>query len=340
MRIFTLVFAGLLTGTSVTALTVATFDDLTLHGTDTEYVNYASMGADVGFNDGLAFFPCVYDTSYGDSLWEGGFAYSNWTDSISSANWADSVAGRPSMQYAAKTGIGYAGSANYAVAFCSNPLTYANNINLKLTGAAIGQPVSGFYITNTSYAYSSMKYGDEFDTAFTSGDWFLLTIKGYSDSVLTTDSVNFYLADYRFSHADSDYIVDTWLWVNLLPLGHVDSLQFSLSSSNNTAGSVDVPSYFCMDDFTTDETGLSVKNIQPAYVAKVYPNPAINTLYIEVTDKTLQQVSVIDMTGNVVLTNPITTEKLELNISSLSAGNYLLQMTGAGKTANVKFVKQ
>jgi len=294
----------------------------------------------VGFNDGLAYFPCVYDTSYGDSMWMGGFAYSNWSDSTSSPDWADSVSNRPVLQYAAKTGGGYGGSAKYAVVYCNNPVTYASVVNMKLTGPAQGQPVSGFYATNTSYAWSSMKYGDQFDSAFHTGDWFLLTIKAYHGGVLGTDSVNFYLADYRFAHADSDYILNTWQWVNLLPLGHADSLQFALSSSNTTGGYLDVPSYFCMDNFTTNETGLSVSNTQPGYMAKVYPNPASSVLYVELADKEVQQLAVLDRTGRELMTCTVTTGQAEVNIATLPAGVYELVLQGNGKGGTVRFVKQ
>ena len=336
MRTFTLLFSALVLGTAANAQTVATFDDLILHGSDTEYVNYSAPGTNTGFSDGLAYFPCVYDTSsmYGNS-WAGGFAYSNWTDSTTVAGFgADSVFYQDlSLEYTAKTGKGYGGSANYAVVFCSNPVTYAYSINLPLTGGAVGQPVRGFYVTNTCYAYSSMKYGDDFNTAFTDSSWFLLTVKGYVGGVLTTDSVNFYLAD-------TGNIVNTWEWVNLLPLGHVDSLQFSLSASNNTGGYMDVPAFFAMDNFTTNESDASVKNVQAAYVAKVYPNPAVNTLYVDVTDNSVQQLSVKDMAGNVISTYTVTGNHNEINTANLAAGMYMLQLSGNGKTASTKFVKQ
>ena len=128
---------------SVKAQTIADFEALSLSKADTAYINYSSPLADVGFNNGLAHFPCVYDTAYG-GYWSGGFAYSNWTDSVTSGY---------TNQYSAKTAIGFAGSQKYAVAYG------VTNI-LNLTGAAMGQSVNGFYITNNTYAYNSMRDGD------------------------------------------------------------------------------------------------------------------------------------------------------------------------------------
>ena len=327
MRTFTLLFSALVLGTAVKAQTVATFDDLSLPTTDTYYVNYTAFGTNVGFSDGLAFFPCFYDTSGGYTYWNY-FAYSNKTDSVTSGY---------GNQYSAKTAIGYGGSAKYAVAFCSNPVTYAFTMNLPLTGGAVGEPVNGFYITNSTYAYNSMAPGYPAEPPakkFDSSDWFLLTVKGYVGGVLTTDSVNFYLAD-------SGNIIKTWEWVNLLPLGHVDSLQFSLNSSDTAGGfGMNTPAYFCMDNFTTDQTDASVKNVQSAYIAKVYPNPAVNTLYVDVTDNSIQLLSVTDMAGNVTSTYSVTGNHNEINTSNLAAGMYMLQLSGNGKTASTKFVKQ
>jgi hypothetical protein len=333
MRTFTLLFSALVLSTAaIHAQTVATFDTLSLSGSDTEYVNYSASGTDVGFNNGLAHFPCIYDTSNG---WVSGFVYSNRTDSVTNPGFnADSVFYQdPNKECIAKTGIGYGGSAHYAVVNCTDPVTYASSINLPLIGTAIGHTVGGFYITNSSYAYSSMKYGDDFDSAFHSGNWFLLTVRGYTGGALTADSVNFYLAD-------STYIVNTWQWVNLLPLGHVDSLQFSLSSSNTTGGYLDVPAYFCIDNFTTNETDEAVSNVPATFIAKVYPNPATNTLYIDLSDNSVQQVSVYDMAGKMIGSYPVNGNQLSINTASLPAGMYVLQLTGNGKTATARFVKQ
>ena len=103
---------------------------------------------------------------------------------------------------------------------------------------------------------------------------------------------------------------------------------------------MDVPAFFAMDNFTTNESDASVKNVQAAYVAKVYPNPAVNTLYVDVTDNSVQQLSVKDMAGNVISTYTVTGNHNEINTANLAAGMYMLQLSGNGKTASTKFVKQ
>jgi hypothetical protein len=335
MRTNTFLLSALLLITgSLNAQTVATFDDLVLTHPDTFYVNYTAPGSDVGFNDGLAHFPSVYDTGYGDTTWCY-FAYSNRTDSVTSG---------VENQYSAKTATGFGGSANYAVISCFNPVTYANSVIVNLTGAAINHPVSGFYVTNNTYAYNSMRDGDMFSRKFHNGDWFKLNVQGYSGGVLKPDSVTIYLADFLFPDTTMNYILKTWQWVNLGSLGNVDSLQFSLSSTDNSTFGMNTPAYFCMDNFTTDETAgagaLHIANELPLPVAKIYPNPAGNVLYAEILQNSVQLVSITDLSGRIIASWPVTQTRLELNTPDLAPGTYLLQLSGNGKTAGLRFVKQ
>jgi hypothetical protein len=331
MRTFTLLFSALVLGTTaMKAQTVATFETLTLATADTYYVNYSSPGADVGFNDGLAHFPCIFDTSFGFSFLSRGFVFSNKTDSVTSGF---------TNQYSAKAARGYGGSAKYAV-------SYGTQNNILLTGPAIGNPVNGFYLTNNTYAFNSMRDGDGFAKKFggTTGndpDWFKIVVRGYAGDTLKPDSVEFYLADYRFVHNDSDYIVRTWQWVNLLPLGNVDSLQLNLNSSDNGSFGMNTPAYFCIDNLVTDEAnGVSVNTTLQPLVAKVYPNPAKDMLYIDVAANAGQDITITDMAGHVLNSFNSSASHIEVNTSSLPAGMYMLQLSGNGSVASLKFVKQ
>ena len=145
-KILLSIFAVALTMTASAQLYVATFDTLSLSQADTYYVNYNSPAMDAGFNDGIAHFPYVYDSSFG-GYWDHGFSYSNMTDSVTSGYL---------NQYSAKTAKGYNNSSQYAVAWCS---LYATPARIKFTTAP-PDTVKGFYITNSTYAYNSMHDGD------------------------------------------------------------------------------------------------------------------------------------------------------------------------------------
>ncbi|XZF15331.1 DUF4465 domain-containing protein [Chitinophagaceae bacterium MMS25-I14] len=327
MRKILLFATAAICSTSLYAQTVATFDALSLAAADTFYVNYTAPGTDVGFNNGLAHFPCMYDTAYG-GLWSNGFAYSSRRDS--------STSGYTNM-YGAKAYTGYNGSDKYVVANGSGNKVF-------LLPAAQGKSVSGFYVTNSTYAYNSMRDGDFFAKKFggatgNDADWFKLTVFGYLNGAKKADSVTFYLADFRDTNNATDYIVKDWRWVNLLPLGHVDSLQFKLSSTDNGQYGMNTPAYFCMDNFTTNETSVAVPQTNTV-AAKVYPNPATDKLYIEAAANSIQQVTVYGLDGRMIFTQPVTEEKVTLNTVSLVPGAYLLQLNGADVHATVRFVKQ
>ena len=306
------------------AQTVSTFEGLSLAHPDTFYVNYSASMSDVGFNDGLAHFPCYYDTSYG-GFWNSGFAYSNMTDSTTSGFL---------NQYSARPGHGYDTSHKYAVA-------YGAQNSIKLIGAAAGNPVYGCYITNSTYAANSMRDGDPFARKFHNGDWFKLTVHGYLSGVQNPDSVTFYLADYLFPDSTMNYIVTNWRWINLMPLGHVDSLHFSLSSSDNGFYGMNTPAYFCIDNFTTAESTTLSTSFSPAFsAARAYPNPAAGELFVDLFDQSLTQAIVLDMGGRVIENYDITSMRLSINTAPLPSGTYILRLSGNGKNADTRFVKQ
>ncbi len=336
MRRFTLLCSALtLMAVSSKAQTVATFETLSLATADTYYVNYSAPGLDIGFNNGLAHFPCVYDTSYG-GYWDHGFAFSNKTDTATSGY---------TNGYSAKYGAGFGGSAKYAVAYGSYNI-------VNLVNPAIGDSVQGVYVTNNTYAYNSMrdgdgyakKFGDTTGTGITTGqgtapDWYKVTIRAYSGGVLKSDSVDFYLADFRPAGTANDSIIKGWHWVNLLPLGGVDSLSFTLSSSDNGSFGMNTPAYFCIDNFTTNKSFLSVPQVQ-AVAAKAYPNPATHTLYVDLTDDNMKQLVVIDANGSVVSSAAIDAKHIEINTAALATGVYFLKLSGENTSAALRFVKQ
>lgn len=210
---------------------VATFDDLELAAES--YWN-GSDGSG-GFISGPAFFYNSYNPDW--FSWSG-WSYSNISDNTT-AGWSN--------QYSAITGEGVhpEGGSNYGVSFASpaSGLSFAD-------GAA--HEVRGFYVTNATYAALSMKYGDDFSKKFggadgTDPDWFLLTVSGFIEGEARGD-VTFYLADFTAENPSDDYILDSWEWVDLTSLGKVDSLSFSLSSTDMGDWGMNTPAYFAMDD--------------------------------------------------------------------------------------------
>lgn len=199
--------------------------------------------------NGSAEFPITWNPDFG------GFWAADWA--ISSV--ADDTTSGPGNLYGTIAGSGNRESTTFAVG--------QDGAVIRLLGQAQGQPVRGVYVTNTTYAHNSMRDGDLFAKQFggpdgTDPDFFQLIIRGYRDSSLTSDSVSFYLADYRFEEDSLDYLVDDWQFVDLAPLGPVDSLQFTLASSDVGEFGLNTPAFFCLDDLLTydpaTEAGVAI----------------------------------------------------------------------------------
>ncbi|WP_052430376.1 T9SS type A sorting domain-containing protein [Sporocytophaga myxococcoides] len=196
-----------------------------------------------GFQSGDAFFYNNYSTLY--NSWSG-FAYTNMKDTITPKH---------GNSYSAITGSGYNASDNYIVSSAYSPAS------VRLTGELRGKTVSGFFVTNTTNTALSMKdkKNGEFGAKQFGGasgdeqDWFKLTIKGYINGEAKDNHVDFYLADYRSPDNLFDYIVNTWQWVDLTPLGNVDSLAFELSSSDVGVWGMNTPAYFAIDNFNNPQ---------------------------------------------------------------------------------------
>jgi hypothetical protein len=173
------------------------------------------------------------DSEYG--FYWNGFSYSTWRDTYTSGI---------GNQYSAITKYGYDKSDTYCIAYPDAQDT----ITLETEAE-----ISGFYITNTTYAFYSMKEGDQFTKVFggQSGeekDFFKVIIKGYDAEGGKTGEKEFYLADFRFDDNSSDYIVDEWEWVDLSVLGSVKKLQFAFDSSDKSEWGINTPTYFAMDN--------------------------------------------------------------------------------------------
>jgi hypothetical protein len=143
-------------------------------------------------------------------------------------------------------GGGVGGSASYGLFFDDS----FEDPRLVLASASV---VSGFYVTNTTYAHLSMRDGDAFAKKFggatgTDPDWLLLTVQGYDAGGAALGSVDFYLADFRSSDSAGDYILGDWTWLDLSSLGAVKQLGFSLASSDSSGGFMNTPGYFALDD--------------------------------------------------------------------------------------------
>ena len=269
-----------------------------------------------GFSLENAFLPNSYNQEW--------MSWSGWA--ISSMN--DTTTPGYLNDLSAITGGGYEGSTTYATTFV------AGESILKLQGPAEGGMVNGFYITNNTYTYLSMLNGDGFAKKFggllgDDPDFLVLTIKKYKDGELGMDSVNFYLADYRFEDNSQDYIVSDWEYLDLTSLGDVDSLSFTMASTDNNTFGMNTPAYFSMDNFETADVSVDIPQFEAA-TFKMFPNPSADFVQIEglTPFSSGENIEVRDLTGRIVLQKNVvsTNGVLSLNVGSLATGLYFVRI--------------
>ncbi|MBR6283872.1 MAG: DUF4465 domain-containing protein [Muribaculaceae bacterium] len=147
-------------------------------------------------------------------------------------------------QWHSAVGQGHNGSANYVMAFPEGQF-------VEVTNSEDGDNLLGVYVSNSAYAYNGMAVGDGFATQFSQGSWFAVNATGFNCST-QTGTVTFYLSDYRSENAADHYILDTWQWMDLRPLGKVTKVCFTLDGSDKSSYGLNTAAYFVMDDFNCE----------------------------------------------------------------------------------------
>lgn len=221
---------------------VADFENLTLSpesywdGSDSSGISLATKYTSK-FVAGNITFSNTWNSNW--NYWSDGWIYSNNSDSVTSglSNISSCVAGK-----------GANNSSNYSIG--------KNKVYFNVDTSGNSLPIDGIYVTNTTYAHNSMRDGDVFAKKFTNTDqdYYKLLITSFNNGT-DVDTVEFFLAD--FTHLDSlqDYIVNDWKYVDLSSLGLVDSIKFSLVSSDIGQFGMNTPAFFAIDNI---KQGLNI----------------------------------------------------------------------------------
>lgn len=82
-----------------------------------------------------------------------------------------------------------------------------------------------------------------------------------------------------------------------------------------------------MDDIRIlNYDGDYIKDNEYVSGMKIYPNPASDCLKIELQEITNENLSIVDVTGKIVLSETITSNNVEINISCLDSGFYIVKI--------------
>ncbi len=188
-------------------------------------------------------------------------AYMTWTG-FSYSNQMDVTTPGYNNQYSAYTGGGMGATdstgTNYAVAYVGVDWQSGTYEPIPVTVDFLDSAAlhaKGFYVSNSTYAALGMLNGGIGVKKFggSSGndpDWFRVLIWGEDYDNNPTDTITFYLADYRPGNSDDDYILDQWQWVDLQLIGKTKKLFFVLESTDSGQFGMNTPAYFCMENLT------------------------------------------------------------------------------------------
>ena len=324
MKKIYIIAASLFLGANINAQLAVDFESFTL--STESFDNGSAGGGDfiMGQNSDVIL-SNVFDPTF--SSWNG-FSISNMTD-ITSAGWGN--------EFSSFVGSGSNASSNYAIFYPEGSIM-ANASNLVF---------DSIKITNGTYAAISMRDGDAFGKQFGSStdasgaddgtngeDFFKVWIIVENFQGTEKDSMEFYLADYRFADNSLDYIVDEWTNVDLTAFSFaVSKLNFRFVSSDNGAAWINTPTYFALDDISY-EYYLGLDEVQKL-VIDVYPNPVNNVLSIQGEEGLL---SITNVNGELLYSN--SHNKLsQIDMTLFANGVYFLKLENDLGTVIQKIIK-
>jgi len=264
-----------------------------------------------------------FNHNYSGGYWLGGFAYSNIKDS--------STAGYTNL-YGVKPLNGYNNSSIHCIGQDGAVLSFSQSPAIP----------KGFYVTNTTYAYKSMKLGDSFAKKFGGStgndpDFFKIVVKSYKSGTFQ-DSVSVFLANFTFTNNSQDFIVDTWQYVDLSALGQCDSLKFVMRSSDMSSGFINTPLFFALDNFSYEKAvSTDIEDVSGHSPITLYPNPA--TSLIKLNNVAINSsYSILDINGRIVQEGQL--EQGQVNLNAMNPGLYFLKVYQLSNVQTLRFVKQ
>ncbi|MBR5086561.1 MAG: DUF4465 domain-containing protein [Muribaculaceae bacterium] len=107
----------------------------------------------------------------------------------------------------------------------------------------------GVYVCNHPWPYYGCEHGDGFGRAFEEGDYFELVAHGVdADENEKTVSINLV----EFTNGELIALND-WTFFDLSSLGEVESVYFTLNSTDSGDYGMNTAAYFCMDKFMVED---------------------------------------------------------------------------------------
>ncbi len=319
--VFTLLFTVKIYAQLGTYVMTERFDDLNNTGFDSGMVYNGKTGMQQYITNGDLLMQFGWDTTY--KYWSG-----NWALSYNHFNKIE-PSSMDAHLFAAAPGKG---------APFSEKIFAVGQNHAKLTAAdPLVLGVMSLKVSNSLYAYNSMKFGDAFAKKFKASDKdsLILVITTFFKGV-KQESQRVVLADFRFMDTTRNFLLDTWRLIQFKEFN--DSIQFEMESSDNGSWGMNTPAFFVLDDIQVlHNVGLKTMQLNNM---KVYPNPAVNTLNF-VSQKDLKTIEIYNFEGQIILQQSLIPSTRTLDVSGLNSGLYFGVVTDeTGKQSRIKFIKE
>ena len=263
------------------------------------------------FTDGMLDMKYGWDTAWG-GIWSSQWALSKSTyKTVEPSNFTNHL-------YSNVTGRGSSLSkrskSNRAYMVGNNHSTIKTNV------AYMSSAVISIDITNSLFAYNSMKFGDQFAKKFShaDNDSLILVISTYLVGTKTNEA-RVILADFRHADTTKNFILDSWQTVYFKNKANCDSMHFELLSSDNGDWGINTPAYFALDNISIDSPE-DVQKIE-ALPLTIMPNPTAGKLNLVNVGSKLTSVKVYTVAGMEVKAN---FDQQTLDLSGLTSGLYLI----------------
>ncbi len=114
----------------------------------------------------------------------------------------------------------------------------------------------------------------------------------------------------------------------------------NLMHSLSAVGDAHDPKYVGLSVRCVNDSTSGISNINQHEYFKIYPNPAIDKIYIDCTEKQDFKMQVYNMIGVGVLQKELTNGTNDIDIKSLSKGIYVIKLTGTDWTAERKLIRE
>lgn len=190
----------------------------------------------------------------------------------------------------------------------------------------------GIYVCNTPWGYYGCTEGDGFAQPLVAeGGYYKVTFNGVNTETQTTKSVDFYLAERKFSDRNADGVIneqdnftlDHWAWCDLSELGEVHVIYITMDSSDKGDYGMNTAAIVCLDGLQAVGNKGAVHNTtgnkNSVYAANGY-------LYLTFAEA--QPIAIYTTQGALAYSTTVEAGSTMIDLGHLNSGIYLVRHNG------------